>query len=87
MYIVAIWMEYSQIAHPPLPPPQYMFLFLLFLGVERFQANPARYMPGWGGFCAWGVSNESVWNKENLGPYSDPNAWVIEDDVLYVFRR
>lgn len=42
---------------------------------------------GWFGLRP-GIAREAYWTKENLGPDTDPNSWLISDDnVLYMFRR
>lgn len=42
-----------------------------------------KYLPAWGGFCAWGIAEEYEpdysWSAEQLGPYADPNIWQIID--------
>ncbi|MEM6366023.1 MAG: YHS domain-containing (seleno)protein [Planctomycetota bacterium] len=43
-----------------------------------FDANPDRYVPAYGGYCAWGVAA-----KNDLFDI-DPNAWSIVDDTLYL---
>ena len=45
--------------------------------LEAFAADPARYLPAYGGFCAFGVS---VGKKFD----GDPNLWKIEDGKLYL---
>lgn len=42
-----------------------------------FAANPERYTPQYGGYCAWAVANNYV------API-DPHAWTIKDDKLYL---
>ncbi|GGD61164.1 hypothetical protein GCM10011514_26450 [Emticicia aquatilis] len=42
-----------------------------------FKANPEKYAPQYGGFCAYGVS-------ENHKSPTDPNAWTIVDEKLYL---
>jgi YHS domain-containing protein len=44
---------------------------------DQFLANPARYAPQYGGFCAMGVAL----NKKLDG---DPTAWHIAGDKLYL---
>ncbi|PWE28398.1 hypothetical protein DDZ14_18970 [Maritimibacter sp. 55A14] len=46
--------------------------------LEAFEANPARYAPQYGGFCAFGVS---VGKKFD----GDPGFAAVMDDKLYVF--
>ena len=45
--------------------------------LDAFTAEPARYLPQYGGFCAYGVS---VGKKFD----GDPNLWKIEDGKLYL---
>ena len=45
--------------------------------LEAFRANPARYAPQFGGYCAWAVSQHYV------AP-GDPNFWKIVDGKLYL---
>jgi hypothetical protein len=42
-----------------------------------FIANPARYAPQFGGYCAWAMSQGRL-----AGP--DPTIWRIVDDKLYL---
>jgi YHS domain-containing protein len=42
-----------------------------------FIANPARYAPQFGGYCAWAVS-------QGYTAGIDPNAWAIVDGKLYL---
>ena len=44
---------------------------------DLFKANPVRYSPQYGGYCALGIS---------AGEYADidPNAWSIVDGKLYL---
>ena len=44
---------------------------------RRFEAHPERYLPAFGGFCAYGVS---VGKKFD----GDPLVWKIVDDRLYL---
>ncbi|CAN0022069.1 unnamed protein product, partial [Laminaria digitata] len=49
---------------------------------------PERYLPAWGGFCSYGVANETVWTGTTLGPFGDPSKWAIfADNRLHIFRR
>ncbi|CAN1543700.1 hypothetical protein MCEMSEM23_01872 [Rhabdaerophilaceae bacterium] len=43
----------------------------------RFQANPARYAPQFGGYCSWAVS-------QGYTASADPEAWAIRDGKLYL---
>ena len=42
-----------------------------------FLANPAKYAPQYGGYCAWAVS-------QGYTAKGDPNAWKIVDGKLYL---
>lgn len=44
---------------------------------EAFLADPERYAPQYGGYCAWAVS------RGDLAPI-DPEAWKIVDGKLYL---
>ena len=45
--------------------------------LEAFRAEPARYAPQFGGFCAWAVS-------QGYTAPIDPEAWDIVDGKLYL---
>ena len=63
----------------------YTFYFSTAANRATFETDPSAYAPQFGGFCAWGVAEESQWTKATLGPDADPNVWQIVDDKLYVF--
>lgn len=44
---------------------------------DLFQSDPERWAPKYGGYCAWAVSN-------NYTAKTDPEAWSIVDDRLYL---
>jgi YHS domain-containing protein len=44
---------------------------------DAFRADPAKYAPQYGGYCAWAVS-------EGYTAKGDPNAWRIVDGKLYL---
>ena len=44
---------------------------------DAFAANPEKYAPQYGGYCAWAVS-------QNKTADIDPNAWKILNDKLYL---
>ncbi len=44
---------------------------------NTFEKNPAKYLPAYGGYCAFGVSV----NKKFVG---DPEVWKIVDGTLYL---
>lgn len=59
---------------------QYQGATYRFLSAEhrdRFQKDPAKYVPQFGGYCAWAVGN-------NYTAPADPEAWKIVDGKLYL---
>ena len=44
---------------------------------DAFRANPERFAPQYGGFCAYGVTKERKFD-------TDPTAWRITDGKLYL---
>ncbi|HEX5078492.1 MAG TPA: YHS domain-containing (seleno)protein [Geminicoccaceae bacterium] len=44
---------------------------------DRFAADPDRYAPQYGGYCAWAVAN-------GYTAKIDPEAWAVVDDKLYL---
>jgi len=44
---------------------------------DAFRANPEKYAPQFGGFCAFGVTKERKFD-------TDPTAWRISDGKLYL---
>ena len=44
---------------------------------DAFAANPERFAPQYGGYCAWAVS-------QGYTASGDPTVWAIVDDKLYV---
>lgn len=45
--------------------------------LQLFTTDPKKYAPAYGGFCAYGTS------EKHLSP-TDPNAWTIVNDRLYL---
>ena len=45
--------------------------------LAAFNANPARYLPQYGGYCAWAVS-------QGYTASANPNNWRIVDGKLYL---
>jgi YHS domain-containing protein len=45
--------------------------------LEKFKADPARYAPQYGGYCAWAVS-------QGYTASADPQAWRVVDGKLYL---
>jgi hypothetical protein len=44
---------------------------------DLFVAEPAKYAPQYGGYCAWAVAN-------NYTADTDPEAWAVVDGKLYL---
>ncbi len=53
------------------------FRFATAANRAAFIANPARYAPQFGGYCAWAVS-------QGYTAGVDPNAWAVVDGKLYL---
>ncbi len=53
------------------------WLFMNESNRTAFKTNPEKYSPQFGGFCAYGAS------EGHLSP-TDPNAWTIVGDKLYL---
>lgn len=65
----------------------YVFFFVSVENRNRFESDPERYLPAWGGFCSYGIAKEPVWKTNNLGPFADPSKWkILSDNRLHVFR-
>ena len=45
---------------------------------ERFESEPAKYEPAYGGWCAYAISN-----GKKMDP--DPETYLIQDGKLYLF--
>ena len=45
--------------------------------LDTFKANPAKYEPAYGGYCAYGVSVGAKFD-------GDPNFWKVVDGKLYL---
>jgi YHS domain-containing protein len=44
---------------------------------DQFAADPEKYAPQYGGYCAWAVAN-------GYTAKIDPQAWAVVDDKLYL---
>lgn len=53
------------------------YLFINKANQQAFQKNPDKYLPAYGGYCAYGVAV----GKKFSG---DPDVWKIVDDRLYL---
>ena len=47
----------------------------------RFQNNPNRFVPAYGGYCAWGVLDDD--DREDI----QPGSWKIVNDRLLLFHK
>lgn len=54
-----------------------VFRFANAENLELFKANPEKYTPQYGGYCAWAVSFGATASTQ-------PTAWTIVDDKLYL---
>ena len=45
--------------------------------LDAFKANPGKYAPQYGGYCAYGLAN-------GYKATTDPDAWVISEGKLYL---
>jgi YHS domain-containing protein len=54
------------------------YLFASAANKADFDRNPAKYVPQYGGFCAYGVANKVLSNTE------DPNAFALSKGKLYL---
>ena len=45
---------------------------------DKFAANPEKYAPQYGGFCAWGTANGKLFDVDPV------NGWTIVDGKLYL---
>lgn len=55
----------------------YEYRFASAEHLNAFRANPARYVPQYGGYCAWAVS-------QGYTASGNPNNWRIVDGKLYL---
>jgi len=55
----------------------YEYRFASAEHLATFRANPARYVPQYGGYCAWAVS-------QGYTASADPTNWRIVDGKLYL---
>ncbi len=44
---------------------------------DAFKAEPAKYAPQYGGYCAWAVS-------QGYTAHGDPNAWTVSNGKLFL---
>ncbi|KAJ1459365.1 hypothetical protein M885DRAFT_495609 [Pelagophyceae sp. CCMP2097] len=62
---------------------------------DLFVAEPTKFAPQFGGFCALGIAAETAWSAEHLGPpvavWDDSglycrDSYVVADGKLYLFN-
>jgi hypothetical protein len=67
----------------------FTYHFLNQKNKEIFEENPEKYIPQWGGYCAWGIAGEYCpqypWNSDCLGPSGNWAHWTINNEKLYFF--
>jgi len=66
----------------------YSFYFSSAANQALFEASPTSYLPKYGGFCSYGISEESWWTWDTIkanGPDGDPNVWEVIDGELFFF--
>ena len=67
----------------------YTYYFVNGDNQAMFQSNPSRYVPQYGGFCAWGMGSEFCpkygWDVTCMGPHGSYYHWTIQNDKLYFF--
>ena len=56
------------------------YQFSLLEHLERFKAEPARYGPQFGNYCAMALSKVEL-------VVADPENWLVTDDKLYIFGK
>jgi len=64
----------------------YLFYFANQENLQVFLKDPLKYIPSWGGYCAYGISAEIKDQGQLFAVKSDPNQWAIVDDRLFLFR-
>eukprot|EP01059_Diplonema_ambulator_P007996 TRINITY_DN17515_c1_g1_i1.p1 TRINITY_DN17515_c1_g1~~TRINITY_DN17515_c1_g1_i1.p1 ORF type:complete len:189 (+),score=57.24 TRINITY_DN17515_c1_g1_i1:54-620(+) len=62
----------------------YTFYFKDLVNAEKFSDSPDDFIPTWGGFDAWSLSNENHWRADLMGPPCNPtDSWFIYNSSLY----
>lgn len=56
------------------------YLFVSELNKEKFNASPEKFIPQFGGFCAYAMAQ----GKEVI---PNPESWKIQDGKLYFFTK
>lgn len=75
---------YFTVGEPTLGKPEFTashggikYLFASKANRDAFKANPAKFAPQYGGFCAMGVANERKFD-------GDPSVWHVEGGKLFL---
>jgi len=67
----------------------FSYYFLSEDNKAMFDESPTSYIPQWGGFCSWGIGDESCppypWAADCLGPSGNWGHWTIQNEKLYFF--
>lgn len=67
----------------------FTYNFLTQENKKLFEMNPEKYIPQWGGYCAWGIAGEYCpkysWSSDCLGPSGNWAHWTIINEKLYFF--
>ena len=89
----SFWLTtYDYTTVPPTPLGPFEFWFHSAANRARFQADPWKYAPRWGGFCGWGMMHESPdsgwpYHKSHLGPPAGPkDAWAVDKDGALIMN-
>jgi len=53
------------------------WLFINQVNLDAFLAEPEKYAPAYGGYCAWAVANGKLAKGK-------PKHWTMKDEVLYL---
>lgn len=66
----------------------YIFYFISNKNKEIFLKSPDKYIPQYGGFCAWAIAGEYnyPWSSDCLGPSGNWSVWTIINDKIYFFK-
>ncbi|CAM9696970.1 unnamed protein product [Scytosiphon promiscuus] len=68
----------------------YRLFFSSIQNLRTFENDPVKYLPAWGGFCSYGVANETWWTNTTIGPFGNPAKWEIlgrsGETRLHIFR-
>ncbi|AOW84312.1 YHS domain-containing (seleno)protein [Vibrio mimicus] len=78
---VAYFTENKPVKGLPLFKTEYKgaeWFFASQQNLDTFVADPEKYAPQYGGYCAWAISE-----KNDFAP-GDPQYWAIEDGKLYL---